>query len=374
MQKTLTSPFPVNGYFGPAYFCDRKSELDTLNSYLRGKIPVVIIGVRRLGKTGLIKHLFDQKGISGVFVDLQKTTDLLGLINGLAEGIAMAFPESKYKQVWQTIKSFRPSITFDPLSGTPQFSFDLQKQEQVRQTLSGLLALLAKRKEQVVVAFDEFQQIRQYQEPNVEGLLRSEMQRFPELNFIFSGSQTNMLSIMFEEGTQPFFANTAKLYLEKIDTQVYQAFIHEHFKRAGKSIGINLINEVLNWTETHTYYTQFFCNQLYLQSSEKVGQKEVEAVQWQILQSAKYDYFQLRALLSPGQQKLLYAIAQEVDLFNPTSNKILHRYQLGSTRGIMKNLETLVNKQLINRFHTGNGQPFYKLSNVFIMRYINGYL
>jgi len=373
-MKNIQSPFPVNGYSGPEFFCDRVNELGTLENYLKGHIPVVIIGVRRLGKSGLIRHFFNTTEFTGVYVDLQKSSSLNGLVNALAEGIGRAFPENKYRKVWSTLKSFRPSVTFDQITGSPQFSFNIQKIEQVEQTLNGLLSLLNERQEPIVLALDEFQEITNYPEQNVEGILRAHMQQFSQLRYLFSGSSTNLLSSMFSEGGKPFYANTSKLYLQKIEKFIYQNFIQQQFQNSKKDIDSTLINEILDWSEVHTYYTQFVCNQVFLLSKKKVLRSDLEKVQWQILQNAKHDFFQLKGLLSPGQLKLTYAVAKEEDLFNPTSNYIRQNYELGNSNGIMKNLDTLVNKQLINKFFTEEGEPYYKLSNVFIMRYVNGYL
>ena len=374
MNVNSPIPFPVNGYAGSENFCDREDELKLISGYLKGKIPVVIIGIRRLGKSGLIQHLFQKTRYKGVYVDLQKTSSLEGLTNALADGIGEAFPEAKYKQVWDVLKSFRPSITFDPISGSPQFSFSVQKPEQIQQTLQGLLRIVSARKEKVVIAFDEFQEIKKYPEKNVEGILRAEMQKHSGLNYLFSGSQTNMLNAMFLEGEKPFFANTAKLYLQKIDSGVYADFIKNQFKKHGKRIDIALISEILEWTDVHTFYTQFFCNQLFIYSDKHVSEANMNWVKGYILQTAKNDYFQLNALLSKGQKQVIIAVAKEEMFFNPSANSHKQTYNLGTSRGIIKNLEVLVEKQLINLFHADNGEPYYKLANIFVMRYIQQYL
>ena len=374
VSKKTSIPFPVNGYAGPESFCDREDELKLISGYLKGRIPIVIIGIRRLGKSGLIRHLFAKSKSKGVYVDLQKTSSLEGLTNALADGIGEAFPESKHSQVWDVLKSFRPSITFDPISGSPQFSFSLQRPEQVQQTLQGLFKILASRKEKVIIAFDEFQEIKKYYESNVEGILRAEMQKFSELHYIFSGSQTNMLNAMFLEGEKPFFANTAKLYLEKIDQSIYADFIINQFKKHGKQLDQELVDELLIWTDIHTFYTQFFCNQLFIYSDKKVTSDNFNWVKGQILQTAKHDYFQLNALLSKGQRQIVYAIAKEEKFYNPSANVHKQKYKLGTSRGIIKNLEALVEKQLVNLFYDDEGEGYYKLANIFVMRYIQQYL
>ena len=56
MSKKPNNPFPIGGYWGKGYFCDREKELETLNEHLANERNVVIYSWRRLGKTMLIKH------------------------------------------------------------------------------------------------------------------------------------------------------------------------------------------------------------------------------------------------------------------------------------------------------------------------------
>ncbi|MDO8952609.1 MAG: hypothetical protein Q7U86_08290, partial [Draconibacterium sp.] len=52
-----STPFPSVGYYGPAYFCDRVIETETLISNIKGGQSTTLVAIRRIGKTGLIKHL-----------------------------------------------------------------------------------------------------------------------------------------------------------------------------------------------------------------------------------------------------------------------------------------------------------------------------
>ena len=56
----LNNPFVVYGYKGPEYFCDRVSESNKLCSALRNERNVTLVSPRRMGKTGLIHHVFNK--------------------------------------------------------------------------------------------------------------------------------------------------------------------------------------------------------------------------------------------------------------------------------------------------------------------------
>ncbi|WP_052180777.1 hypothetical protein [Alistipes sp. ZOR0009] len=62
MKKSIPSnPFLVTGYHSPAYFCDRRAEAERIvNALLNGR-NLTLISPRRMGKTGLIQHIFEKE-------------------------------------------------------------------------------------------------------------------------------------------------------------------------------------------------------------------------------------------------------------------------------------------------------------------------
>jgi len=374
----MKNPFPVSGYFGPSTFCDRIQELTWIENQMQGGVPAVIIGIRRLGKTGLIKHYFrklDKTGKEkGIFIDLQGTTTLNGLIEKLAVGISTAFPEKNHQKLWNAILSFRPNISFDPLTGSPQIGFDFKTTTEAKKGLGSLLALLSKQKIDVVLAFDEFQEIANYTDLNMEGIIRSEMQSFPSLRYLFSGSKTHLLNQMFQEGSRPFFGGVQKLYLAKLNNEIYSKFILKKFERAEMKIDVRQVEDILNWTQTHTYYTQYICNQIFVETKDRLSAKHLDQIKWRILQVSKQDFFQLRDIISKGQWRLLVAIAKEEHLYQPTSTRIMDKYKLNTPRAIIKALSTLLDKQLIYQEFNDHGEKYYNLSDVFLMRFIQNYI
>ena len=70
----IENPFVVSRYVSDEYFCDRKLETEMLIKHIRNGRNVFFAAPRRMGKTGLIFHLFEQPEIKEeyytVFVDL----------------------------------------------------------------------------------------------------------------------------------------------------------------------------------------------------------------------------------------------------------------------------------------------------------------
>ena len=56
----MKNPFITNGYAGPEYFCDREKETQLLTDLLTNEHNVALISPRRIGKTDLLNHCFEQ--------------------------------------------------------------------------------------------------------------------------------------------------------------------------------------------------------------------------------------------------------------------------------------------------------------------------
>ena len=80
-MNNIINPFIVKGRIPSAYFCDRVAETEKLTREVLSGNNIVIMSSRRLGKTGLIQHCYDQPAISDnyhtFFVDILETTSFL---------------------------------------------------------------------------------------------------------------------------------------------------------------------------------------------------------------------------------------------------------------------------------------------------------
>ncbi|QEC53882.1 ATP-binding protein [Anseongella ginsenosidimutans] len=79
-MKTPTNPFVLSGYYGKKWFCDREEELTILMKHLQNERNVVLYSWRRMGKTALIRRIFEEakrhNETESVYVDLLATQDL----------------------------------------------------------------------------------------------------------------------------------------------------------------------------------------------------------------------------------------------------------------------------------------------------------
>jgi AAA+ ATPase superfamily predicted ATPase len=365
------SPFPTTGYYGPKYFCDRELETNKILSMLNGGESCLLLGIRRLGKTALIRHVMGQlpKGWNGIYLDILHTENEKDFLNSLASGLLQSIPEKSPfgKKVWDFVKSLRPTLSFDALSGIPQVGLDVKDSpRQVRD----IFQFLGQQETPIVVAIDEFQQIGNYPEQNTDAWLRGLIQSLPNVRFIFAGSQQHILSSMFSDPGRPFFKSASPLKLEKIDQAHYTDFIESKFVEAGRHISLPVIEQMLDWTMCHTYYVQLLCNRVFL-----TGEKEVTETLWhqeasRILQEQEPFFFHYRSLLTLQQWKLLKAIANKKEVMEPTSKAFVSGNQLGSPATVLRSLEALQAKELVYKEYRNDGKEFFAVYDVLFQRWM----
>ena len=125
------NPFITSGYISPEYFCDRESESKRLKSSIENNSNVTLLSIRRIGKTGLIKHVYnslENKNSNLVYVDIAHTENLSDFIKILSNSILKKFqskPEKFFKELGSMLRSLRPVMKFDEKTGEPQVSVTL---------------------------------------------------------------------------------------------------------------------------------------------------------------------------------------------------------------------------------------------------------
>ena len=370
------NPFLLKGYKSKELFCDREQELKRLCNNVENGIDTTLISPRRMGKTGLILHLFDHykknTDVECLYVDINFAISQADFNKLLSEAILKKFPEKTTigKLFLNLLKGFRPVISFDAISGEPQVTISYSTEAEKTHTLQGILQFLNSQKPLIVLAIDEFQQINDFPEKNTEAMLRSTIQHLHNIRFIFCGSKKTMMTDMFANAKRPFYASTQFMYLDKIDNKKYSAFIEKQFKKNGKRIDSEVISFILEWTRTHTFYTQSVCNMVFsLSENDAVSLQEVKNACLELMQRNEPTFVQYKELLTVAQWKYLIAIAKENSVEQLTAKNFLMKYEIGTPTDSRRLKKTLLDKDLLLETITKE-QTFYQVSDVFFSRWL----
>jgi len=348
------NPFIIKGYGGSNFFCNRKAETEKLLGAIGNQRDVTLISLRKMGKTGLIFHVFDrirkEKSYETIYLDVFHTQNLNGLINQLATSIfRMKKPFGRRVQdFFSGFRYVRPVISVDGLSGLPTVSLQIADEKEAKTTLEELFKILSERSHTipVVVAIDEFQQISKYPEKNTEALLRGIIQQMNQVTFIFSGSNKTMLTRMFGDASRPFYQSTEMIFLEEIATGEYTSFITRHFLKNGRAVDTATVADLLLWTRSHTWYLQYACNRIY-ETGQDFNDKAKKSVIADILLGFEPFYLEYRSLVTRHQWQLLKAIACSGATSAITSGKFIKQFALTSASTVKRGTDTLSEKEMI---------------------------
>ncbi len=372
MQK---NPFILEPFKSKEYFCDRERETEELIHNITNGRNTTLISPRRLGKTGLIFRVFeeiDQRHLpfETIYADISDTLSLREFIKVLSDAVVAKLKKpQRISAFFQSLKSVRPVLELDPMTGSPQLSFTFANTSQMQDTLTDVLTYLESYPKMIVVAIDEFQQIREYEGINMEAILRKHIQNLHNVRFIFCGSKKHTMTDMFTNAKKPFYESTSFCYLAKLQVNVYASFIRKHFESAGKSIDDESLDYILKWTRIHTYYTQRLCNEVFSLSSDKVNSAVVMTSIQAILNSERERFLEIRQLITRSQWKMLGAIAKEGSVSQITSSGFLSKYGISSGPAALRNIQALTEKELVMVTNDESGTS-YSVYNVFLSRYL----
>lgn len=366
------NPFLLKGYAGSDYFCDRETDTKSVLSSLKNDQDVTIYALRRLGKSALIHHVFEQiKSIDrvGIYVDIWGTSSLQDFIEAIANAVIKSelFGKRSISKKLQTFLSgFGASINIGH-DGSPSIDLMYHDKNKPFKNLEELLAFLDSTDKRVVLAIDEFQEIRKYElAVPLEANMRKLVQRHHRINFIFSGSEFHLIDDMFNNYERPFYQSTRMLALKKIPRDLYRSFILDHMNKASKNLNEEIVDYVLDITHGHTYYVQAICNLIYSQRTYPTTTQGFQKIYLNYLEEKHVFYSELPSRLTVKQFACVKAIAREGTVSSPTSVAFLEKLPSSPTpSSVQRIIKALVEKQVILK-EDGS----YRLYDVFLAHYL----
>lgn len=353
-MSKIDNPFLLYGYEGPEYFCDRKEETEEMVSSLRNGCNITLMSPRRYGKTGLIRHVFHKikeqdPDAACFYIDIYATNSLYDFVQTFAKAVVgkLDTPMQKAENIITKIfKSSQITMSTDFMTGLPQLSLNFAPQY-TESTLDEIFTYISQSQRNCYIAFDEFQQVTEYPEKNVEALLRTHIHKMNNARFVFSGSRLHMMMEMFNSPKHPFYRSTEKLNLGTLNEAVYYSFAEEKLKEKDVSLPYDAFHELYSMVDGVTWYIQAVLNRLYRLTDKTVTVKDMNEVIIKIILSEEEDYKRLFHLLTANQANLLLAIAREGSVAEPMSGLFLRKHQLKSTSSVQRALKYLADEEYI---------------------------
>jgi len=352
----MRNPFVTKGYAGPEYFCDRQKETRDLVQLLTNENNMALISPRRLGKTDLIHHCFNQTEIKDHYytflIDIYATSSLTDFVMVFGKAILEEL-KPKGRKIWEgfvsTLKSLQQEISFD-INGNPVWGLGIGGITNPSTTLDEIFKYLNNADKPCIVAIDEFQKITDYPDgKNVEAALRTYIQRCPNATFLFSGSKRHMMSEIFTSPSRPFYQSVITMGLAPISIEKYREFAIQKFQENGKDILPEVIDEVYQRFQGITQCLQRVMNVLFL-FTERGKTCEMSLVDEAVnyLLNMLSDNFETQLSQLPERQRNVFkAIAKEGSTSNTLSAAFVNKYHLQSPSSVSSALKALLDKDLI---------------------------
>jgi len=359
-MKELNNPFVVYGYKGAQYFCDRKAETEKIVKGLANERNITLIAPRRIGKTGLIHHVFDHikkehSDICCIYFDILATKTLEQFVQVFARSVLGRLDtptQSALKKVQEFFSNFRPTISFDAFSGIPTFSLDIV-QHQETQSLQRIFEYLAQSGKRCYIAIDEFQQVTKYPETDTEALLRSFIQFVPNVYFIFAGSHQHMMSDIFLSPERPFYHAAQVIAIKELDEHIYHEFADSFFQRRGQQLPESVFHYLYDKVDGQTWYLQDVLNRVYSNQQGELTEEDVNQAIHELLEEQETAFQNYYSSMTANQAALLVAIAKEQHVKSPMAQDFIQKYQLPALSSIKTALKSLTDSQFIYQYNGG---------------------
>ena len=336
-------------------FTDREKETARLLSNFTHGVNTILISPRRWGKTSLVKRvckLTQSDKLKIVYLDIFACRTDKEFYDAFASAV-LKQTSSKFEELMENAKFFlsriSPKFTIgsDPLS---DFSMSLElnpKSDDVDEILQLPQKIAQKKGISIVICIDEFQQIAEFKDSKTyQKRLRSVWQLQQSVSYCLFGSKKHLMNELFEKKNLPFYKFGDVMYLPKISTADWVAYICERFESAGKSISKELAERVCQAVENHSSYVQQLAWLLWIHTQRSATEQNFMDAHQDLIDQNTLLFEKQTENLSSHQMNFLRALVDGVHS-EFTTQKVLQKYRLGSSANVSIIKRALIKKELI---------------------------
>ena len=363
-MRYLSNPFVIGKYVDKDYFCDREKESESLVHHIMNGRHVTLMSERRMGKTGLIEHVFTNRlpnEYETFLIDIYTCRNLREMVYLLANEVFKKISKKQplMEKLVSVVHSLKATLSYNSLTGQPEFGLGLGEIIQPEVTLDEILSYLEASDKVCVVAIDEFQKIASFEEDNVEALLRTKIQHLKKTQFIFAGSERHLLEGIFNDPARPFYNSVVFMQLLPIDENEYIRFCQRLFSLYDKTVSEALVSRLYDCFQGVTWYLQLSMNEAFTMAERGgyVGEEAYEHILNHMVDSKRFTFEDRYASLTEKQKAVLLAIAAEYPKeLTLTSQVFIAKYNLKTASSVQTAVKGLTEKGILNDHH-GTKRP-----------------
>ncbi|WP_041082623.1 AAA family ATPase [Thermotoga profunda] len=346
---------------------NRQKELSKLNEYSKTARIILITGIRRVGKTSVLKVFLEQmknQGHSTVFVDCR-------IYEKINKFDRISFEKklvTEFENIVQKNKGIFKMLAKINVAGV-EINFEkLQKDRNLQDYLELINKALKKKDSKLFIAFDEAQVLRFYGRGGKDllNLMAHVYDNLENIVVVLTGSELGVLHdfLNLEDANSPLFGRYVhKLLLERFQRSESIEFLIEGFKQIGIEPSIEKIEKAVDLLDGITGYLSIYGYTVYttkdwenaLQETEKsaikIVKKELEALR---LRSENYIF-------------VLKAIGFGAETFSQVKNFVEARFGPMTDQTLSNNLASL-QKMGFLEVNYKDGKKIYSINDPMIRR------
>ncbi len=365
------NPF-VYGEVVPAEaFVDREVEIDRLTRDLLAGQKLFLISPRRYGKSSLVRQALAAAGRGGalaVEVTVSSYSSYVAFLEGYARALFSIETRVDRARGWlrDMLGGVRPEVRVETPGagrGPLAISFpaartgrDISTLAQEVFALPGRLA--DARRSRLAIALDEFQAIGSFEGNGkaprmhqVEHALRAAVQHQRQVGYVFSGSEPTLMERMLGR-SRPFYKAGPVMRLEKIDPEVFAAFVEARFTATRLRPEPGLGAAVVELAGNLPYDVQRLAHEVWddarAAGNKTVGLEDLHATLTRLLGEHEALFEATWQRLTLAQRATLRAAVLEEGL-ELLSGDARARYRLGGPSTVQASLDALVREDVLAR-------------------------
>lgn len=336
-------------------FTDREQETARLLSNFTHGVNTVLISPRRWGKTSLVKKvckLAQSDKLKIVYLDIFSYRTDKEVYDALASAV-LKQTSSKFEELMENAKHFlsriSPKFTFgpDPLADF-SMSLELNSKNNDTDEILQLPEKIAQKKGiNIVICIDEFQQIAEFKDSKTfQKRLRSVWQLQQSVSYCLFGSKKHLMNELFEKKSLPFYKFGDSMYLPKISTVDWIAYICLRFESTGKHITKELAEQVCLAVDNHSSYVQQLAWLLWIYTQNNATEQNFADAHQDLIDQNTPLFEKQTENLSVYQMNFLRTIVDDVHS-EFTTQEVMQKYRLGSSANVSIIKRALIKKELI---------------------------
>lgn len=361
----MKNPFTFGRVVYGKDYCPRPEHEALLRQSIESGHNAAVIGQRRVGKTSIILRTANALTKQHLlYVDLLAVNTVAEIGERIGRAyIKLGHAHGFLQQAIQLFAKLRPSVSFDPITGTPSVGLSVDRSQSM-QTLEDVLdqLLAGHKRDPLIVVFDEFQDVLRVEDPQKAlALMRSKIQHHGDLPYIFSGSIRSKMRMIFNDPDSAFFKSAITLELEPLGLEKFEDFLTKHFENGNRKTDPDLFKDIADLGIQITGDVQQLCWALWEASEEgeTVDKTTIQRALERIFTLERISYEDTVSELTDVQRRCLVSLVK-------TGGKSIHSKLFKETSGVAQSSSiTKAVNRLLDRRIVYKYRKTYQVANPF---------